>query len=369
MNCLSNRFIIEPAKASDGLEMLQLLEQTPFEGKVSLLYTRRPDAYQSFLYEGRNMEVSVCRDLQEGKIIAIGAYVIQVVYINNKEEQVAYIFGLKGYSDYLKSHPLLHRFYAYLEENLKRNNIRFCYTTILESNHYAQRLLEKKRRIMPHYEKFGRYETFAIRNTSRRKKHNGYVFTKASKEDLPEMVRFLNQEGSKCQFFPVVKLDDILSETFKGINTDSFYIVKQDDKIIAAGAIWDQGDYKQYIVQQYSGFLRIFNKLQLLSALFQIPSLPDPGQALKFYTLSRWAIKDNDKTIFNVFMDNLKDHTQDYPFMLIGVHESHPLRNELMNRKHIKYSSNVYLVDWVKKISPLTLLNTEMSSYIECGAL
>jgi len=186
------------------------------------------------------------------------------LFINGKASRVAYIFGLKGNQNYLKSYPLLPKFYEYLDQNLKKKNVEICYTTILEGNQYAQKLLEKKRRIMPHYEFMGKYETFAIKNKSKRFIHDDYKFSKVSDDDIPELVKFINSEGKKCQFFPVMKLEDILNEAFKGINSDSFYLVRKGSDIVAAGAVWDQRDYKQYIVQKYSGLLRIIKAFPLL---------------------------------------------------------------------------------------------------------
>ncbi len=367
MKCLNDRFMIEPATASDSRDLLNLLEQKTFEGDISLLYTRRPDAYASFMSEGKDAHVSVCRDTRNNTIVGMGAYVIQDLYINGIVERVAYIFGLRGSQDSLKRFPLLPRFYEYLGRYLQDKGLRICYTTILKGNLSTQKLLEKRRTFMPDYESIGNFESYSLRNPRKASSPGKYVFSKAAPSDMAHVVAFLNGEGKGFQFYPVVTLEDIVNETYRGLGVNSFYTVKQGDEIVAAGAVWDQGDYKQYIVRKCSGILRLLASLPFLCAMLGLPDVPRPGQMLKFFTLARWGIKNNDPEIFNFFLDNIMAQAGEYPFCVVGVHESHPLRNQLMLRKHIKYESKVYRVNWDKQKEDL--LNTNMPLYLECGAL
>jgi hypothetical protein len=367
MKCLNDRFLVEPATALDSQVLLKLLEQATYDGDISLLYTRRPDAYASFLSEGKEAQVLVCRDTKNNTIIGMGAYVIQDLYINGIVERVAYIFGLRGNQDSLKIFPLLPRFYEYLGENLQSKRIRICYTTILKNNVSTQRLLEKRRTFMPDYEFIGNFESFCFRNIVKTPSHDEYIFSRAALSDMKDVTAFLNKEGKRLQFYPVVSFEDIANEAYRGIHSDNFYIVRQDGEIVAAGALWNQGDYKQYIVQKYSGVLNFLKAWPFLSLVLGIPEIPSPGRMLKFCTLARWAVKSNDAGIFNFFLDNILIQTKDYSFCVVGIHESHPLRHQLVARRHIKYESNVYLVDWNKQKKDQ--FKKDSPVYIECGAL
>ena len=57
-----DRFLIEAAKPNDSEALLQLLEEGPYRGKISLLYTRRGNTFESFMREGQEVILLVCRD-------------------------------------------------------------------------------------------------------------------------------------------------------------------------------------------------------------------------------------------------------------------------------------------------------------------
>ena len=64
----NNRYIFEAAKPCDGVEMLEILEDEDFKGQISLVYTRRPDAFASINAEGIGAEIVLCRDSEKTKL-------------------------------------------------------------------------------------------------------------------------------------------------------------------------------------------------------------------------------------------------------------------------------------------------------------
>jgi hypothetical protein len=85
----SDRFVIQPATAADSAEILCLLEENVFPGNVSLIYTRRPDAYRSFMAEGKEAHLLVCRDTQEGRIAGL-AHDSRVLHRSSPEKVVSF---------------------------------------------------------------------------------------------------------------------------------------------------------------------------------------------------------------------------------------------------------------------------------------
>ena len=53
---------IYEASPSDGREILRILESSAAKGAIELLYTRRPDAYESYMKEAGEARVFVSRD-------------------------------------------------------------------------------------------------------------------------------------------------------------------------------------------------------------------------------------------------------------------------------------------------------------------
>lgn len=368
MSSRSDKYIIEPARPEDGQELLRILEQMPFPGRVSLIYTRRPDAYRSFYKEGEEVRLFVCRDRRAERIAGLGATAIRDVYINGQPRRVAYLFGLKVDPEYQGRFPLLPDCYAYLHEYLHKQNVELTFTTILSGNDNARQLLEKKRPVMPAYVPFGRYETFALRNKPGSAGKSGRKIRTASKEDIPALVRFLNREAQKHNFFPVSRARDWTGILDNGLTINDVHIMEEGGEIIAAGAVWDQSGYKQYVVNGYRGGLKVLAALPWLTRLSGLPPLPAPGEMVRFYTLGRWAVRDNDPDVFDDFLDQVMHAAADYPLCLVGVHEGHPLRPCLQRRRHVRYDSEVYLVNWERQTNPVGDLKP-LTVYLECGAL
>lgn len=362
--------MFDVANPEDGKEISAILEGSPFAGRISLIYARRPDAYVSFLKEGEETEVLICRDHKEGKVVGFGAYTIRELYVNGQAQRVGYIFGLRGNGSYLKAYPLLHKAYEYLYKRCRDRQIHFYITTILNDNFYARQLLEKKRKFMPAYEFYDNYEVFALKTPLKQSPSADLVFKKAGPDDVSGLGAFLNEEGRKYQFFPVIKKVDLFKETFTGLSLENFYLVTQrSGKILAVGAAWDQKRYKQYIVQGYSGLLKWIHRMISFCPFLKWPMLPPEGERLRFFTLSFWVVKDHDGRAFDCLLEGVSAAMSDYPFFLVGLCAQHPLKERLWRRSHLTYKSRLYVVDWEKVSHPLGPLNTHFIPYLECGTL
>lgn len=368
----SSRFVFESARETDGKELLKILEDTAFKGNISLMYTRRPDAYCSLKQEANDVQILLARDTKHNKIAGFGACALRELFVNGSPQTVAYLFSLRMARSYLKKAPILHHAYRRLHAQNRTKQIRCYLTTILEENHYAQKLLEKPRPFMPTYTSFGTYEVFAMpcRSTrrSKRRKDESLVFRRAIHGDAEELTDFLNSEGRKHHFFPVVHAAELHNKQFYGLAIEDFYLLhSKEGEILAAGVPWDQRHYKQYIVQGYGSVLKYLRPLSRVLPFFGYPSLPAPGSMLAFFTLSFWAIKDNESGLFERFLHEIIQISEQYPFFLIGLHEGHPLHSLLQKRPHISYRSKVYQVSW--QDSPVEQLDRSYIPYLECGLL
>jgi hypothetical protein len=374
MNCQNERFIIRPAHPEDSIEILEILEiieEEDFKGRISLLYTRRPDAYESLMKEGEEVIIVVCQDTVNNKIAGFGSCAIRELFVNGKPEKVGYLFGLRSKKEYRKTFLVLAKAYQALSAALKDKGVNYFFTTILEDNLYAQKLFEKQRKFMPCYEPFGSYEVYTLKTHNKAVKNIGIEFRKANKTDIPSIDEFLSEQGRKFQFYPVISENTLGGFTFPELTYEHFYIlVDRSDKILAVGAAWEQQSYKQYIVQGYGGIIKYIYPISSLFPLIGYPSLPKPGSVLNFFTLSFWAVKDSNPELFRTFLQNIAAaDINGYPFFLVGIHHQNPLREVLIKMPHLKYSSKIYLVNW-GKINPVAeSIDSNIIPYFECGSL
>jgi len=284
-------FTYEYATEKDGEEIATLLEDTEFKGGISIAYCRRPNAVTSLARDGEKSTWVVVRNT-EGKIIGVGGCVIQGT--------TAYLTGLRAVSpgNIPKAYQLIHDFCV-------ASGVTLTYTTILADNIAVQKMLEKKRPIMPHYLRHSELVTNIIHKKLRIKDKN-----KLTPED------------------------------------DGFFVLcDPSGKELARGRAVEQWDYKQYVVKKYGWQLRLIKPF--------IKWLPNENEVLKFFTLRDVAAKDS--TALENFLRHISRLPLQGNFFIYGGANC-PV-------KSIKYRSIVYVVDWDKTIEDASAiqLNVEVA--------
>ena len=156
------RLILDFARPEDGPDILQILEESDYQGRISLVYTRRPDPLASFALEGETVDVIVSRDPEAGCIASIGACAARDVYLNGEPARIGYFFALRTRKAYRGRYPLFHKGYDILRRQREARNIQFHISTVLEENRAARMMFAKRRAFMPHYDPVGTYTVHTI---------------------------------------------------------------------------------------------------------------------------------------------------------------------------------------------------------------
>jgi hypothetical protein len=365
----SDRFVMQPATAADSAEILRILEENVLPGNLSLVYTRRPDAYRSFMAESQESHLQVCRDTREGRVAGFGAHAVHECLIDHRPEKIVYVFGLRVRREYLAKGVLLSLPGAYRQivEQFQAQGVRYFLTSILRDNLPAQRLLTKERPHMPRHTLLCPYLTLTFRTRRRALSLPvSYLFRKATPEDRAAIEDFLTAEGGRSDFFPS-RIGNLFGR-HPELSWESFYLLTdRQGSILACGAAWDQAAHKQYIVAGYEGLLRWVYPASFLLRLFGYPALPKLSTILRFFLLSFWCVKDNRAEYLQWFLDSLARAVRDYPYFVVGVPEAHPLAPALDQWKLLRYDSNIYLVG--NHVTPDDAARLRKSLYLECGWL
>lgn len=365
----SDRFVLEPAVATDASEILGILEENPLPGPISLIYTRRPDAYRSFMAEGREACVIVCRDTQDGRIAALGAGAVQDCLVGGRPDRVAYLFGLRFRREYLKKRVilLLPEAYRLIVEHFQEQGVRHFLTVILADNLPARRLLTGERSRMPRHALLCPYHTLTFLTRRRAPSlPDSYAFRRATPGDRAAIEEFLTTEGGRCDFFPS-RIGDVV-DRHPELSWESFYLLTdRQGNILACGAAWDQVSHKQYIVAGYGGAMRWLSLVSPLLRPFGYPPMPKPSTTLRFFVLAFWCVKDNREEYLKWFLSSLAHAGRDYPYFVVGVPDAHPLGPSLNRWKFLGYDSHVYLVG--DHITANDAARLGRSAYLECGWL
>ncbi len=359
-----NRFSFELARPEDGEELLEILETQAFTGAVGLLYTRRPDAYASFMMEGDEVEVVVCRDRLQGRIAGMGAAADRLMYVNGAPRRVGYLFGLRARPEYVRATTALHRGYARLRE-LRSSVPDLFLTSILEENEYAQRLLEKRRPFMPEYRFLSGFGVSALSSKSGRRSG----IRRAEVDDADRLVSYLRETGAGQQFFPVIDAASFGRPPFGDLRVEDFLILEKNGEIAAAAALWDQSRYKQYVVQGYGGFLRFARPLSFLFPILGFPALPRAGSELCALFFSLACARGNDPGALDELLEGCLRSAPPCSVVICGAADGHPCAPVFASRKRIGYRSRIYSVVWPDMERTAVRPQGSAPLYFDCGLL
>lgn len=366
MNFLNSSFQIAGPEDSPGI--LNLLEDNPFEGRISLIYTRRPDSWESFMREGDEVMLVVDRNQAQERLDGMAACAINNLYLKGKPAKIAYLFGLRLRKEAISRIMLLPRGYRHFLNRLLDKGVRYAYTTVLEENTSARRMLEKRRPSMPVYDYAGDYDVFTLTPGGRGRLPTGYRFRQAGQEDETILLEFLNREGSRYLFFPFLKAEGLHSGKTTPLLEDFYILEDRNREILAAGAIWDQRDYKQYILKGYRGLYRWIYPIHPLIRLFGY-DLCRPGTILSFFTLSCFAAKGGEPEYFHYLLKGIRSVGCGFVYFVVGLHRRHPFQEVVRRRPNILYRSRLYLVYEEGKMAREEIIGPNDIPYLECGRL
>ncbi len=349
-----------PAEPKDGERILEILESSPAKGSIELLYTRRPDAYLSYQMESDEAYVFVAKEQEQ--IIGTVAELIHPMYLGGKAKKVAYICGLKKDVHYPGTVPWGKAFF----QGLVKEDIDCYFCSVVHDNTAIRRLFEKKRRKTANAFPLQRYTTYMLAPCFHFKlKDNNYEFKRAEPADEQELLAFLNREGSKKDFFPVIDRID----RFTDLHIEDFYLLKRGTAILAAGALWDQSAYRQYIVKQYHGIMKLARCFNPLLRMLGYISLPGENEPIRFPMLSFFLSQNDNEEYYKAFLNHIvKEIKKKYPMFVIGTTASYFADSLYRKLKSIHFDTELYTIEFLLGNGNRQEID-QTRLWLECGLL
>ncbi len=322
-----------PAVKEDGDEILKIMEEDAAPGDISLLYTRRDNPYTSFLMENKDAQVGVIR--MNGRVVATISAIPRDMYINGERKRVCYVTNMKR----LKSCDAPVNWHKMFADMCRKVDCDVYYCSLIEDNTDVRRMLAKKRRFMPYTTPICTYKTYIISTKVRLGADcKGYEFTKSGKADEADLLGFLKRCGRDRNFFPVFeRLPDV-----GDIKTEDFYILKRNGVIIAAGAVWDRRNVKQYVLNRCKGIYALLRCINpVISALGYI-KLPKDDTVVDLAFLSFLLSDDGDEEKYRIFISLLlKEMSDKYPMLVIGTDINNPKYRVLEKIRSISFKTEI----------------------------
>ena len=347
------------ASPEDGQEILRILESSAAKGSIELIYTRRPDAYESYRKDAKDARVFISRDGE--RAIGTCAELVRDVYIGGEVCRAAYVCGLKKDAEYEGGVG----FGARLIKDLQQNDVDFYYCSVVAENTDARSMFEKSHRLLS-MKPISGYKTYIINPKVRVKapKHS-YTLRRATEADSSALLEFLRTEGRKKDLFPVIRAFD----DYHDLRISDFYVLTDGESILATAALWKQTAYKQYVVKRYGGLMGLARACNPLLSAMRYIRLPKENEPLDFPMLAFLLCREDRKELYRVFLNGIKKEiAKEYGMFVIGLPDSHPAAPILDRLPGISFKTEIYEIrfPWseqaYKEPDPENL-------FLECGLL
>ncbi|MBQ9779733.1 MAG: hypothetical protein IJW00_02190 [Clostridia bacterium] len=347
------------ARPEDGQAILDILESSASKGGIELLYTRRPDAYASYMKEFGEARVFVSR--RGDRLAGTCAELVRDVYINGQPAKAAYLCGLKKQvapGEHAGFGPDL--FFA-----LQRDDIDFYYCSVVKENGAARHMLEGNHRLL-RVSPLADFRTYMLSPKVRIKAPvYDYIFRQATPDDHEALLAFYRAQGQNKDLFPVISA----FEDFQGLSIRNFYLLLRGKEILAAGALWRQSDYKQYVVKAYRGVMKGARALNPLLSLLGYIKLPPRDVPLDFPMLSFFLCRDDDEAAQRVFLKEMvREVRKTDEMFVIGLPREHAVSLVLDKVPNLHFDTTLYEISFPWSQRPNNKVRAH-HIFPECGLL
>jgi hypothetical protein len=333
---------VEIAAPADDAAIRGLLKRQPIPGRVTLTFEREPSFAAGCAVTGDDPLVLVAR-AADRDVVGVACRSTREVFVNGARERIGYLGQLRIDHRY-RGRWLVSRGFAQLAQIHRDDPVPAYLVSIAEGSEEATAILVRKRRgSFPVFHEIAHYQTLALplhrfRVASRQQRAD---MVDGSADRLPEIVDFLRAEGSRRQLCPVWSVEKLRALERFGLRATDIKILQRDGRIAGAIALWDQSAFKQSVVRDYAGWLKV-------ASWFGGSIVPRVGDPVRNVYAALIAIAGDDA---DSFRDLLAGATaaatqRGFDYLTIGLDARDPLLPIARSHGHITYRSRLYLASW-----------------------
>ncbi|MDD4963652.1 MAG: hypothetical protein PHI11_07015 [Gallionella sp.] len=341
--------VFRPAGSADDAALRRCLRDNDMDAWIKLAFEREP-----CFFDGENLmgaSLAVIAEAEKLPHDFVGMYTCAQlpVHLNGQTAVAGYLGGLRVNPSYRRKIRILRDGFAsipVLTRPWRQPNAWF--TSIGQENNQARRVLEAGLKHLPRYLLAGEMETLVF--PTRLEQPTG-LLQAATREDIPALSDFFNQQAQAFQFAP--RLDEAWLRSLDGTHglcLADFWLLKDGDVLHGCLAIWDQRRFKQTVVRSYRFPL---NKLRvaynLLAGIRGKLKLPAPNQQIEQVFLSFVALSESAQdNAVAVVKEGLRLAAQKGALVgTLGLSAQSPLNARLKAvLPHESYRTRIETVSW-----------------------
>ena len=343
------RYTFSIAQPNDDAQLRARMAADWIEGALTLSLRREPSYFAASRLQGA-MQIIVCREAATGEIVATLARSVASVFLDGAPRRAALISDVRVDRAH-RGRGLVAQLFRELRA-LHEADPLSCYMLIYEDNAPARRSLAGERPGMPTLRPCSRLAAHALPLGAHRAgaAPAQTTFRRASADALPEIVSFLAARHARCQWAPVLTIEDFLpGGRCDTLRAGDFFVAIRDGRICATMAAWDQAPLRQAHVERYAGLIAYARPAyNLLAALRGRPRLPVPGERLPYVYLAFIAAENDDATLCAALLGHVCNALRGGPWLhaLAALDEADPLSAAFRGHRSVRSAVLCYEVDF-----------------------
>ncbi len=316
-------------------------------GQMWLSLQRSPSFLDSLTIEGHRNTCHVARD-KTGRVLGMCSRSVRRVWFNGEPAELGYLGNLRT-SNAIKGRiaPLAAGFAACMNDH-QANELEFDITSILADNKEAQRLLERGLSALPRYSYLAPFRTFVMPVKQMRMLKAGREVAAVDSLWLTPYVQFLNHRNRDYQFAPIWREDDFSKPLLRNLPVTNCYMIRDNERVLATGALWDQRAFKQTRILGYEPRIRHFRHLINVGlTMLRQPRLPAVGSSINLAYVFQLQVLDNDPSLFVHMLDHLvaSARSKGLDYLVIGMDPRQTLAETIIKRCKARIiESRIYAV-------------------------
>lgn len=304
MNRRNSAYRVELAKPEHDEGMAALLEESAFEGAISVSFRRRPSVIASYERESEEALLYVLIEETEDLVVGMGAVTIRSIWLRGKIIRMAYLSGLRITPAHQKAYRLISQMYEKMYQSTQ-DRVDLYLTTIVSDNTDVIRMFEKKRKSMPEYRFDYDLETFLL--GSKRGQEGDRIIPKGQIDGAVADLNWLKDRGA------------------------AFYGTPE-----AYGYRFEP-TWKQYHIARYSGAYQMLAKLP--TAWAGLPRFPKEGRDAKYLAAGVYTNENLEEIV-----DTLRTGAKEADFIMLTARKDSKLATLCRKRTPVIYRSRQYQV-------------------------
>jgi hypothetical protein len=331
------------AEESDNDGILELSRRCPQEGMITFFVNRTP----RFNTLHRTLDPDAwhfvaCRENTIIGLIGVVHFQANVLSVNRK---VAYMLDLRLDEAY-RSGTTAYRLVKTAVDHLYASDIDIVLANFVTNNNQSLAFTKGRAKI-PTALYLGRNRIYNLLPLFSLKTDKRFEVGSLRKEEIPEVVELYQKYSLNFKIAPIVTEERIRKylDTINGLFPDHFLTARENGKIKAVTALWDEHHYSSYQVLKLTSQINFVNgAIKFLSHFMRTPHPVKIDEPLRQLSLVLYAHDDCLPALNTLFrtVNNLSRGSE-YTLITLYSQEKDPVFNALKNFLSVSVHSELYL--------------------------